>query len=233
MKRAFFITGTDTEVGKTTIAAGLLHVARLQGLSTAAVKPVASGCEVTLEGLRNGDALALWQECSVPLTYEEVNPFAFEPAIAPHLAASERGVVLNVEALLPRVQSVLARQADFTVVEGAGGWRVPLSAGETLADLAKVLQLPVILVVGIRLGCINHALLTAEAIVRDGVPFAGWIANVVTPSMNCLDANIATLRNYLPAPCLGVVPYLTGEFGSVQLFDALKSVCSFLTTNEA
>lgn len=209
MTQAYFVTGTDTEVGKTTIAAGLLCAARRRGLSTAAAKPVASGCERTAEGLRNEDALALLAECSLPLTYAEVNPFAFEPAIAPHLAAREAGVELSVATLAAPVRAVLARGADFCLVEGAGGWRVPLAGGESLSDLAIELQLPVILVVGVRLGCINHALLTAETIARDGLRLAGWVANIVDPHTSRLAENLATLHERLPAPCLGVVPRLS------------------------
>ena len=208
MTAAFFIAGTDTEIGKTTVAAGLLHAARGRGLSTAAAKPVASDCELTAAGLRNGDALALLGECSLALDYAEVNPFAFAPAIAPHLAAREVGIELTVAALLEPVQRVLARGADFTLVEGAGGWRVPLAGRESLSDLAVALQLPVILVVGVRLGCINHALLTAEAIARDGLALAGWVANVVDPATSRLDENLATLSERLAAPCLGRIPRL-------------------------
>ena len=208
MSAAFFVTGTDTDVGKTTIAAGLLRAARLAGLSTAAVKPVASGCEDGVDGLRNSDALALLAECSLPLSYAEVNPFAFAPAIAPHLAAREAGVELKVAALADAVQTVLAQQADFTLVEGAGGWRVPLGEQATLADLPIALDLPVILVVGVRLGCINHALLTAEAIARDGLRLAGWVANVLDPQTSRLDDNLRTLTERLAAPCLGRVPRL-------------------------
>lgn len=208
MTRAYFVTGTDTEIGKTTIAAGLLHAARLQGLSTAAAKPVASGCMPSSEGLRNDDALALLAQCSLPLRYEEVNPFAFEPAIAPHLAALEANVRLDVASLLPAVQEVLAKGADFSLVEGAGGWRVPLAGEENLSDLAMALGKPVILVVGVRLGCINHALLSAETIVRDGLQLAGWVANIVEPKTSRLEENLATLCERLPAPCLGRVPHL-------------------------
>lgn len=208
MGAAFFITGTDTEIGKTTIACGLLRTARNAGLSTAAAKPVASGCERTSEGLRNSDALGLLAGCSLPLRYEEVNPFAFEPAIAPHLAAREAGVQLDVEALAGPVNAVLARNADFTLVEGAGGWRVPLAGGENLSDLAVRLGLPVILVVGVRLGCINHAVLSAEAIQQDGLVLAGWVANIVDPATSRLEENLATLAERLPAPCLGRVPRL-------------------------
>ncbi|WP_417780616.1 dethiobiotin synthase [Stutzerimonas xanthomarina] len=209
MTASYFVTGTDTEVGKTTIAAGLLHAARRAGLSTAAAKPVASGCERTSEGLRNSDALALLGECTLPLRYEQVNPFTFEPAIAPHLAAREAGAELTVAALAEPVRRVLALQAQFSLVEGAGGWRVPLAAGETLSDLAIELGLPVILVVGVRLGCINHALLSAEAIACDGLRLAGWVANIVDPATSRLQENLATLTERLSAPCLGQVPYLS------------------------
>lgn len=208
MVHAYFVTGTDTEVGKTTIAAGLLHAARLRGLSTAAAKPVASGCTRTAEGLRNDDALALLAQCSLPLRYEEVNPLAFEPAIAPHLAAREVGVTLTVDSLLEPVRSVLAQRADFSLVEGAGGWRVPLAGAENLSDLAIALGLPVILVIGVRLGCINHALLSAEAIERDGLKLAGWVANIVDPHTARLEENLATLAERMPAPCVGRVPRL-------------------------
>ncbi|SHN03765.1 dethiobiotin synthetase [Pseudomonas asturiensis] len=208
MSVAYFITGTDTDAGKTTVAAGLLHAARLNGLSTAAGKPVASGCVVTPQGLRNADALALQAECSIPLSYDEVNPVAFEPAIAPHLAAREAGVALTVRSLLQPMQHILNKQADFTLIEGAGGWRVPLADQSNLSDLAIALGLPVILVVGVRLGCINHALLTAEAIARDGLHLAGWVANVTDGKTSRLEENLATLAERLPAPCLGRVPRL-------------------------
>jgi dethiobiotin synthetase len=208
MNAAYFITGTDTDVGKTTVAAGLLHAARQAGKSTAAGKPVASGCQLTPKGLRNSDALALLAECSLPLSYAEVNPVAFEPAIAPHLAAREAGVALTVQSLLKPMQHVLAKQADFTLIEGAGGWRVPLADQDNLSDLAQALKLPVILVVGVRLGCISHALLTAEAIARDGLPLAGWVANIIDPKTSRLEENLATLAERRPAPCLGRVPKL-------------------------
>lgn len=208
MSQGYFIAGTDTDVGKTTIAAGLLHAARLNGASTLGAKPVASGCTVTSKGLRNADALALIDESSLKLPYEQVNPFAFEPAIAPHLAAREAGVTLGVPTLLAAMRQVLAQGADFTLIEGAGGWRVPLSDQANLSDLAIALKLPVILVVGVRLGCINHALLSAEAIARDGLQLAGWVANVIDPKTSRLEENLASLAERLPAPCLGRVPKL-------------------------
>lgn len=208
MTQAYFVTGTDTEIGKTTIAAGLLYAARMAGLSTAASKPVASGCLQTPDGLRNDDALALLGECTLALDYAEVNPLAFAPAIAPHLAAREAGVLLDVAALCGPVQHILDKGADFTLVEGAGGWRVPLAGQANLSDLVISLRLPVILVVGVRLGCINQAVLSAEAIVRDGLELAGWVANVVDPQTSRLEENLATLAERLPAPCLGRVPRL-------------------------
>lgn len=208
MSRAYFIAGTDTDVGKTTVAAGLLFAARQAGLSTVAGKPVASGSAVTPNGLRNADALALLAQCSVDLSYDEVNPFAFEPAIAPHLAAREAGVPLTVQELARPMRLLLARNADFTLIEGAGGWRVPLADQANLSDLAVALSLPVILVVGVRLGCINHALLTAEAIANDGLQLAGWVANIIDPKTSRLEENLATLAERLPAPCLGRIPRL-------------------------
>jgi len=215
MRQAFFVTGTDTGTGKTTVSAALLYAARQQGLTTAAAKPVASGCEQTEQGLRNSDALALWQQCTAALCYDELNPYAFAPAIAPHLAAEEAGIKLSVASLASIVQKVLNKEADLTLVEGAGGWRVPINPQETLADVACALKLPVILVVGIRLGCINHALLTAEAIQHDGLPLAGWVANCLEPDTAKLNENLLSLKQRLPAPCLGQIPYL-----------AIPSVCS-------
>jgi len=226
MSSSYFIAGTDTDIGKTTIAAGLLYAARQSGLSTVAGKPVASGCIVSPEGLRNADALALLAECSVALRYEEVNPVAFEPAIAPHLAAREAGVALTVQSLLEPMRYLLNKGADFTLIEGAGGWRVPLADQSNLSDLAKALQLPVILVVGVRLGCINHALLTAEAIAQDGLQLAGWVANIIDGKTARLEENLATLAERLPAPCLGRVPRLkkptaeaVAEFLHLELLD--------------
>jgi len=208
MTQAYFIAGTDTDVGKTTVAAGLLRAARAAGLSTLGAKPVASGCAVTPKGLRNADALALIAQSSLVLPYEQVNPYAFEPAIAPHIAAREAGVVLHVPSLRAAMQHVLQQRADFTLIEGAGGWRVPLSDQAALSDLAIALKLPVILVVGVRLGCINHALLSAEAIARDGLQLAGWVANVIEPRTARLEENLASLAERMPAPCLGRVPRL-------------------------
>ena len=209
MAQAFFITGTDTDAGKTSVAAGLLCAAKQQGCSTLAMKPVASGCDMSAEGLRNSDALALIAQSTVQLPYTQINPYAFAPAIAPHIAAQEAGVELSVADLYRAAQIILQEQADFTLIEGAGGWRVPISATEFLSDFAIALQLPVILVVGVKLGCINHALLSAQAILNDGLELAGWVANVVDPNCARLAENLATLQQLMPAPCLAEVPHLT------------------------
>lgn len=219
-KKAFFITGTDTDAGKTLVTAGLLVAAKNLGLTTAALKPVAAGCEKTEQGLRNSDALILQSHITQDLYYEQINPVALQAAIAPHIAAQQEKRSISSDRLTGFCRSVL-NQADVTLVEGAGGWRVPINPRETMADLAKNLQLPVILVVGMRLGCLNHALLTFEAIVRDGLPVAGWVANCIDGDMPVLAENIDSLFARLPAPCLGVVPHLASPSAELvaQAFD--------------
>lgn len=207
MPLTYFVTGTDTGVGKTTVSCALLKVAEKQGLTTLALKPVASGCEQTAEGWRNEDALALMQVMTEPLTYDEVNPLAFPLPLSPHLAAEKAGRRVSITQLAGFCRGSLSRRAGFALVEGAGGWRVPLNEREMLSALPKALNLPVVLVVGLRLGCINHATLSAEAILRDGLKLAGWVGNIVSPDMAALDENIATLKSLLPAPCLGVLPW--------------------------
>jgi dethiobiotin synthetase len=209
MGKKFFVAGTDTEIGKTTIACGLLEAGNQRGWRTLALKPVAAGAEPSEDGPRNDDAVALMQSASVKLSYEQVNPVLFEPPIAPHIAAQQVGKRLTVSQLAGYCRGSLMTPNDLALVEGAGGWRVPLSGRETLAGLAVELQLPVILVVGMKLGCLNHALLTAEAIRRDGLQLAGWVANTVDSNMSCFEENVETLRQLLPAPCLGVVPSLS------------------------
>ena len=207
-KKKFFISGTDTDVGKTLIGAGILEAANRKGLHTVAMKPVAAGCEQTEQGLRNDDALTLIDAMSVDLPYSQVNPIAFEPPIAPHIAAMRENKTLSVSRLTGFCNGILMQSSDFVVIEGAGGWRVPLNPRETLADLAIELNLPVVMVVGMRLGCINHALLTAEAIERDGLKVAGWVANRVDPEMSCYEENLMTLKTLIRAPLLGEVPFL-------------------------
>ena len=211
MRQAYFITGTDTGVGKTSVAVALLQAAVKRGLSTAAVKPVAAGCELTSEGLRNEDALLLQQACTTVLTYEQMNPFALEPAIAPHFAAMRAGLHLDAEQLAAHCQKTLDIQADLTVIEGAGGWRVPLNKTQTFADIAKLLNVPVILVVDIKLGCLNHALLSAEAIRADGLVLAGWVANRASGVNECHGEMLADLEGRLACPLLGDLPHCLNQ----------------------
>ncbi|MCB1616242.1 MAG: dethiobiotin synthase, partial [Pseudomonadales bacterium] len=193
--KAFFIAGTDTGVGKTVVACALLEKARQQGMTTAAIKPVAAGCELTEEGLRNEDALLLQASSTLQLAYAEINPVALAPAVAPHLAADMAGKRIQLDRLAGYCRGVLSRKADFTVVEGAGGWRVPVNSHEYLSGLPAMLGLPVILVVAMRLGCLNHALLTVESIRNDGLPLAGWVANQAdqTP-MDLMTENLSALQ---------------------------------------
>ena len=214
MKKArFFITGTDTDAGKTVATLALLHAFKQQGLQTVALKPLAAGCEEINGELRNADALKLQAAATVQLPYEQVNPVALKAAMAPHIAAEQEGRRLLASRLAGLIRGTLMTPADVYLVEGAGGWYVPLNERETLANLVKDLQIPVILVVGMRLGCLNHAILSARAIQLDGVRVAGWIANCVDPDFGShldgaeLDANVATLQGMLSAPCLGVIPY--------------------------
>lgn len=206
MSKSWFVTGTDTEVGKTAISCALLAAAGKAGLRTAAIKPVAAGCDA--DG-RNEDALQLINNMTETLDYSQVNPVALDEAIAPHIAAQREGRRLQADRLAGLCRGVMSGSADFVLIEGAGGWRVPINRRETLADLAVALQVPVVMVVAMRLGCINHALLTAEAIRRDGLQLAAWVANQPGEPMNCYEENLDTLRNLLPAPLLGEVPHLS------------------------
>ena len=205
----FFIAGTDTDVGKTLVACALLKAAAAAGYSTAAMKPVAAGAMTTEQGLRNEDALRLQAASTIQMPYEQVNPVCFAEAIAPHIAAKLNDKRIKVERLAGFCQGVLLKRANFTVIEGAGGWRVPLNEREFLSDLVKQLNIPVILVVGMRLGCINHAVLTAEVIMRDGLQLAGWVANRIDPHMQCYEENRDTLRGMLDAPLLAELPFFS------------------------
>ncbi len=206
MANGLFITGTDTGVGKTWISAGIMSLLKAQGQSVIGMKPVASGCEVTEHGLRNEDALILQQQGSIDIDYVQINPYAFAPAIAPHIAAQQAGITINIQEIENKYQE-LTQQAEWVIVEGVGGWQVPLNDDETVADLAVALALPVILVVGMRLGCINHALLSAAAIERSGLQLAGWIANQIDPEMAEQKQNLLSLQQRINAPLLGSVPY--------------------------
>ncbi len=206
MTQSLFVTGTDTGVGKTRVAVALCGALAARGKRVAAMKPVASGCIRTPDGLRNEDALALLSAMTVRARYSEVNPYAFEPAIAPHIAAEEAGIAIDFT-VLDRSYERLGLQSDFLVVEGAGGWLAPLDASRGFADLAARWQTGVILVVGLRLGCLNHALLTVESIAHRGLTLRGWVANCIDPAFLRLTENVASLRSRIRAPCLGFFPF--------------------------
>lgn len=207
---SLFVAGTDTAVGKTIVASGLLRKFAQQGCKVAGWKPIASGCERTDAGLRNEDALLLNSAASVSLPYETLNPYAFEPPIAPHVAAAEAGVEIDLDRLRTVFEHI-SEKARLVIIEGAGGWRVPLSSRAFLSDLPEALQSPVVLVVGLRLGCINHALLSAECIARSGLPLLGWVGNRIDGEFARAEETTATLTRLLPAPCLGIVPTLSSD----------------------
>lgn len=192
----YFITGTDTGVGKTFISLQLLRHFKKHGLSTLALKPIASGCEETPQGLRNEDALALQAAASIKLAYHQINPFAFLPPIAPHIAANQVGVNLSVATLTQTLTPILQTPADIKLIEGAGGWLLPLNKTETLADYIETLNIKIILVVKMQLGCLNHALLTAKNITDRGLTLAGWVANTIAEPMPYLENNIETLSEH-------------------------------------
>ncbi len=199
-----FITGTDTGVGKTRVAAGLVAALRAAGARAVGMKPVASGCVRLTDGWHNEDAEALRAAGGVALDYATVNPYALPEPVAPHVAAREAGVSIRIEPIRA-AYARLAATADWVVVEGAGGWMVPLGATLMQAEVPRALGLPAVLVVGLRLGCINHALLSARAIAADGVALAGWIGSLIDPAMQRVADSLEALDSRLPAPCLGVL----------------------------
>ncbi len=201
-----FITGTDTGCGKTLVTLGLLEMLGKNGGRVAGMKPVAAGADPTPVGLRNEDALVIQARCNPPQPYERVNPVCLRTPAAPHLAAAAEGVVIEPERILAAAESLRAT-ADHLIVEGAGGWKVPLTEDLDMAGLCRVLELPVVLVVGLRLGCLNHALLTAESIPASGARLAGWVADSLEPRMPFERENIATLKARIPAPLLGHIPW--------------------------
>lgn len=207
MAPGYFVTGTDTGIGKTEVALGLMRLLQGRGRRVVGMKPVATGCTCEPAGLRNGDALRLQAQGSVALAYEWLNPYAFVPAVAPEIAARRVGLGIDL-AHITQCFGRLAAIADDVIVEGIGGWQVPLGERGTVADLASALGLPVVLVVGLRLGCINHALLSCESIAQCRLPFAGWVANGVVPRLGESADIIASLRARIAAPLLGVVPHL-------------------------
>lgn len=221
---AFFITGTDTDCGKTLLTLGLMQAFQQSGLQVNAMKPVAAGV-TQYKGLQlNQDAVMLQQQSSVEPEYQLLNPYLFEPAIAPHIAAAEDNVVIDMESIRQAFQS-LRSQAEVTLVEGAGGWLVPLNEQFDVGDIPQQLELPVILIVGLKLGCINHARLSLQSVRAKGCQVAGWVGTQLDPDMSHARENIATLKRYLDTPCLGVVPFLkdavAGEVAGYLTIDEL------------
>ena len=205
MERGYFITGTDTDVGKTWATIALMRYFKQQGKTVVGMKPVAAGCTFQDGRLKNADALLIQENASVKLDYDLINPYAYALPVSPHIAGIDNPVNL---AVIAERFNTLKTQAEIVVVEGAGGWYAPLNNTEDISDLAKTLALPVILVVAIRLGCINHAKLTYQTIQHSGLPCAGWIAVCLDPDLLYLDENIQTIKSALTAPLLGVLPYL-------------------------
>jgi dethiobiotin synthetase len=202
----YFVTGTDTGVGKTLVACGLLRAFAARGLRAVGMKPVASGAVPRGRRLVHDDVEKLSAAGNVAAPHEHVNPYCFEPAIAPHLAASAAGTRIDPDYIV-RCFDALAAAADVVIVEGAGGFRVPLGPGADTAQLAARLALPVVLVVGMRLGCLNHALLTADAVAGRGLALAGWVANHIDPNMSAADENVRALEALIAAPLLARIAF--------------------------
>ena len=221
--RAVFVTGTDTEVGKTVVSCALVRGFVAQGLRTAVMKPIASGAVRTPEGLRNRDALELLRAADVPAPYPLVNPYCFEPPISPHIAADEAKIAIDI-GMITRNLAELRERADWAVIEGVGGWLTPLSATQSVADLAAALDAPVLLVVGLKLGCLNHAQLTRVGIRAQGARFAGWIANHLDPQMARVEENLASLAALLGEPPLARVPHMPAGTPAPALKDAAAAL---------
>ena len=221
-----YVTGTDTGVGKTVASCALLHALRGRGLRAVGMKPVASGCERVEGAWRNADALALQAASDPAPAYDDLNPFALRHPLAPELAARDDGVEVTLPPLVD-AHARLRAHADVVVVEGVGGWAAPLATDVSQADLVRALDLPVVLVVGLRLGCLNHAFLTARAIAADGIRLVGWIGNAIDPDMARREDNLRLLADGLPVPCWGVLPHDASADGvaharRLQLPEALR-----------
>jgi dethiobiotin synthetase len=210
MSQGIFITGTDTGVGKTIASCLLIDALVKQGHMVVGMKPIASGAVFVDGELQNEDAIALRKYSNVDVAYSQLNPYCFEPAIAPHIAAQQAQQQIDMDIIL-QAYTVLSEQAEYVIVEGVGGWSVPMSGNQTIAEIPSRLNLPVILVVGIKLGCINHALLTANAIRANGNNLIGWIANQIDPDMTAYDENLQTLKAMLSCPLIAHIPYFNNE----------------------
>ncbi|MDQ8039486.1 MAG: dethiobiotin synthase [Rickettsiella sp.] len=223
--KGFFIIGTDTGVGKTLVATSLLSGLKTRCYCTIGLKPIASGAQSTIEGLRNEDALSLQNAASIRLQYDQVNPFCFAEAIAPHIAATRANCSLTVSTILEACRPSLTIPVDYRIVEGVGGVCVPLNEKELFTDLVRGMGFPCILVVGLRLGCLNQALLSWKYLQQCNLPVIGWIANQVDSVMECVIENVEFLKASLPIPCLGFFPYFKqinlSDFSSLIDYKAL------------
>lgn len=207
MSLRLFITGTDTDIGKTYIGIGLLNGLNKYGYKTLGLKPIASGCDLIDGELYNGDALALQKASSLKLEYNQINPFRFKDPIAPHIAAKSIGMRLTKEIIAEKLNNTFSNSSDIYLIEGAGGWAVPLNENGLVSDIVSLIDAKVIMVIAIKLGCINHAILTAESIKNSGVSLVGWVANIIHPDMIQLNENIIALKQWINSPCLGIVPF--------------------------
>jgi len=225
----FFITGTDTDVGKTYVAAQIIKAFAQSGVRVSGYKPIASGAELSEGRWVNSDALSLIKEASVTLPYETVNPYCFEPAIAPHIAAEQVSVQIDQQQIMSAYKKHF-EHSELVIVEGAGGWKVPLTDELSFDDVALDLALPVVLVVGMKLGCINHALLTEEAILNKGCRIVGWVANSCSGGFEQLPENLDALNKRMRSPCIGVFRYKEPEENNIELDEkALNSLVTCLS----
>ena len=208
MKQHYFVTGTDTDVGKTVCCAALLQSAQQQGFSTLAYKPIAAGCEVTEQGLRNEDALILQKNSNVQVNYDLINPVSFKDPIAPHIAAALENQPISTDVISHGMLQLKQQQANVLIIEGAGGWHLPINNEQLLSQWVKEQQLSVILVVGMKLGCLNHAMLTYQAIINDGLKVTGWIANQLSEQMPFYAQNLQWLKQKIDAPLIAEIPTL-------------------------
>lgn len=209
MTHRYFVTGTDTDVGKTVCCKALLQAANQQGKTTLAYKPIAAGCEVTAQGLRNDDAIILQNSSSIKVAYELINPIAFKEPIAPHIAAQIEKKPINIASITQGLITLQAKQPNLLIVEGAGGWLLPINNQQLFSEWVVEQQLPVIIVVGMKLGCLNHALLTYQSIINAGLQVAGWIANQQQPTLPYYQQNLALLTAKIEAPMIAEIPYLS------------------------
>lgn len=207
MKQVIFITATDTDAGKTTVALQLLKRYAEAGFKTAALKPISCGAHLTHQGWRNTDAELLQAAATLKQPYQSINPFIFSAPCSPNIAAEKQSARVTVDDLMQAIQDGMTWDVDYLLIEGCGGWYVPLNEYETLADWVKLAKIPVLLVVGVRLGCLNHAILTARALQEDQVNCIGWIANCCDPSYGYVEETIKTLQQYLPWSLLECVEY--------------------------